>query len=163
MGSGKSTVARILGQRLCVPVADLDALLEALESMTIPEFFRRSGEAAFRRHEGEALERALASGAGVLACGGGVVLDPAHRAMLRRLCRTVWLEVAPDEAERRVRSEGPTRPLIEGGGARGLLQTLLAERAPLYAEAAEIRISTDARTPVQVADAVLEALGKAAA
>src|SRR5262245_47203768 len=114
MGAGKSAVARILGERLGTVVADLDAMIEAEEGATVAELFRRASEAHFRRREGELLERALAAGARVVACGGGVVLDPARRTLLRERCHVAWLEVSPAEAARRVARDGATRPLLAG-------------------------------------------------
>src|SRR2546428_7633249 len=82
MGAGKSAVARLLGERLGTVVADLDAMIEAEEGSSVAELFERAGEGYFRARESELLARALSAGARVLACGGGVVLDPARRAML---------------------------------------------------------------------------------
>jgi shikimate kinase len=158
MGAGKSAVARILGERLGTAVADLDAMLEAEEGLSIAELFARSGEAWFRRRESELLERAIAAGALVLACGGGVVLDPRHREALRARCHVVWLEVTPTEAARRVKSDGDTRPLLRGADEVAELERLLAARATLYAEAASLRIATDGRTEAQVAGAVIDAV-----
>ena len=105
----------------------------------------------------------LAAGAQVLACGGGVVLDPANRAVLKSRCRTVWLEVAPGEAARRIAPDGPTRPLLGKGLPEERLNELLGARAPLYAEASELRVATDARTPEEVAAEVLRRLEAAPA
>jgi shikimate kinase len=161
MGAGKSAVARILGERLAVAVADLDAFIEADEGCTIAELFEREGEAFFRRREGEVLRQALAAGARVISCGGGVVLDPSHRAFLRERCRVVWLEVSAAEAARRV-GGGAARPMLAGAAPLARLTALLDARGPLYAEVAHHRVATDGRTPEQVADAVM-ALAAAAA
>lgn len=162
MGAGKSVVARALGERLGVSVADLDGMIEAVEGCSVAELFERAGEAWFRRREGELLADALASGVRVVACGGGVVLDSTRRAMLRERCRVVWLEVPPEEAARRVAASSTdpvrTRPLLAGGPAVERLTQLLAERAPLYGEAAHVRVPTAGRSPEQVADGVLAAL-----
>ena len=101
MGAGKSAVARALGERLGVSVADLDGMIEAVEGCSVAELFERAGEAWFRRREGELLADALASGVRVVACGGGVVLDPERRRLLRERCRVVWLEVSPEAAAQR--------------------------------------------------------------
>ena len=166
MGAGKSVVARALGERLGAAVADLDGMIEAVEGCSVAELFERAGEAWFRRREGELLEQALRSGVRVIACGGGVVLDPARRRTLRERCRVVWLEVEPAEAARRVGAGGGdparARPLLAGAPAGARLAQLLAERAPLYAEVAAVRVPTGGRTPEQVADAVLAALAAAA-
>jgi shikimate kinase len=154
MGAGKSAVARILGERLGVAVADLDAFIEAEEGRPVAELFEREGEAYFRCREGEVLRQALAAGARVIACGGGVILDPDHRALLRDRCHVVWLEVSPVEAARRV-GDAHGRPLLVGAPPGPRLTALLAARGPLYAQVARRRVSTDGLTAEQVADAVL--------
>jgi shikimate kinase len=165
MGAGKSAVARVLGERLGVSVADLDGMIEAVEGCSVAELFERAGEAWFRRREGELLADALASGVRVVACGGGVVLDPERRRLLRERCRVVWLEVTAEEAARRVSAAGADparrRPLLSGGPVAERLSRLLTERAPLYAEAAEVRVDTAGLTPEQVATQVLAELERA--
>lgn len=158
MGSGKSSVASILAARLEVEWVDLDARIESEAGCSVTELFERSGERAFRRREGEVLEWALSGGARVLACGGGVVLERSNRELLRARCRTVWLKVDPAEAARRVAADGPTRPLLESGSAEEALERLLLQRSFLYDEVAEVRVSTDARSAIEVAEAVLQAL-----
>ena len=162
MGAGKSAVARVLGERLGAVVADLDAIIEAEEGAPIAELFERAGEAWFRRREIEHLETVLAVGADLIACGGGIVIDPRGRALLSERCRVVWLEVEPAEAARRVAASSGLRPLLAGQVPEQRLAELLAERAPLYAAVAHVRVVTDGRTPAEVADAALQALGASA-
>lgn len=165
MGAGKSAVAQALGERLGTSVADLDRMIETIEGCSVAELFERAGESWFRRRESELLADALGSGVRVVACGGGVVLDPAHRKLLRERCTVVWLEVDPAEAAKRVSGAGGdparTRPLLAGADPETRLRTLLEERTPLYAEAAHHRVATSGLAPGQVADAVLAALGVA--
>jgi shikimate kinase len=158
MGAGKSAVARVLGERLGTVVADLDAMIEAEEGCSVAELFERAGEAYFRRREGERLIQSLAAGARVIACGGGVVLDPGRRALLRERCSVVWLEVSPEIAAHRVTAEQGRRPLLHGADPAARLTELLAERAPLYAEVAHLRIPTNDRTPEDVAGEILSRL-----
>jgi shikimate kinase len=164
MGAGKSSVARVLGERLGVSVADLDGMIEAIEGCSVGELFERAGEPWFRRREGELLAEALRSGVRVVACGGGIVLDPERRRVLRERCQVVWLEVDPKEALRRVSDHGGdparTRPMLAGGDPETRLRELLREREALYAEAAHVRVPTAGRTPDEVADAVLTELGR---
>jgi shikimate kinase len=154
MGAGKSAVSRILGERLGAAVADLDAFIEAEEGCSIDQLFEREGEAYFRRREGEVLRKVLDAGAQVIACGGGVILDPAHRALLRERCRVVWLDVTPGEAARRI-GDGDSRPLLTGAPPVERLRALLDARRALYAEVAHERVTTDGRDQEQVADAVM--------
>jgi len=159
-GAGKSTVARELGERLGTVVADLDEMLEAEEGLTVAGLFARSGEAWFRRREGEILDQALAAGAGVIACGGGIVVDVVRRDALRRRCRVVWLEVPVEEAARRVEAEISSRPLLAGRDPRAVLEEMLGRRSPLYAEAAAVRVATAGKTPGEVADEIERALAQ---
>lgn len=161
MGAGKSVVAERLGQRLRAPVADLDALIERESGSPISELFAREGEVAFRRREAEMLERVLTAGIPVIACGGGLVIEPAPRDRLRRDCRVVWLEVSPGEAARRIEATRGRRPMLGNGEVGSRLGELLREREALYAEAAELRVTTDRRTPDEVVDAVLAELRRA--
>lgn len=165
MGAGKSEVARRLGERLGASVADLDSMIEAQEGLPVAEVFERSGEAWFRRREGELLVQLLQAGVKVLATGGGVVLDPERRQRLREHCFVVWLEVAPATALERVSREGDpgrTRPLLAGGEPLARLTQLLAEREALYGQAAHAKVATDGRTPDEVADEVLRLRADAA-
>jgi shikimate kinase len=158
MGSGKSAVAVALAARLGGEAIDLDPEIEAGAGKTIAAIFAAEGEAGFRRRESAQLLAALDRSPAVLACGGGAVLDPRHREWLRDRCRVVWLEVAPAEAARRIHAPAD-RPLLKEGPIEDRLNGLLRERAALYAEVAELRVSTDHRTPDEVADQVLEGLG----
>jgi shikimate kinase len=163
MGAGKSAVARVLGERLGGSVADLDTMIEAVEGRTIADLFARSGEAWFRRREGELLGQVLHQGVRIIACGGGLVTDPGHRRALRERCRVVWLEVSPAEAARRIAAQAAdlagVRPLLAGGDPAARLAALLAERSALYAEVAHARVPTDGLDATQAADAVIRALG----
>jgi shikimate kinase len=162
MGAGKSAVARLLGERLGASVADLDSMIEAVEGRSIGELFERSGEAWFRRREGELLAQVLNQGVRVIACGGGIVTGPEQRRQLRERCTVVWLEVSPAEAARRLAAASAdpagTRPLLAGGDPGTRLRELLAQREAHYAEVAHERVATDGLDAAQVADAVLRAL-----
>ncbi len=166
MGAGKSAVARALGERLGTSVADLDAMIEALEGCSVTELFERAGEAHFRRREGELLAQVIAAGVRVLACGGGIVVDPERRRVLRERCRVVWLEVSPAEAARRVSrggvDPGRVRPLLAGGNAESRLEALLESRTPLYEQVAHVRVRTDGLSPDEVVARILEPRSAAA-
>lgn len=157
MGSGKSAVAREIGERLGTSVADLDALIESEEGRPIARLFEREGEPWFRHREGVALDQALGAGARVVACGGGIVLAPEHRRTLRERCWTVWLEVPPVEAAGRLAGETESRPLLAGADPSARLGELLETRAPLYAEAARLRVDTAGRSPGEIAEEIIAA------
>ncbi|MBZ5733831.1 shikimate kinase [Nocardioides sp. TRM66260-LWL] len=155
MGAGKTTVASLLGARWGVAVRDTDHDVEATEGRSVADVFVESGEARFRELERDAVARALREHDGVLALGGGAVLDPATREALVGH-RVVFLRVGLAAAAERV-GLGASRPLLLGN-VRGRIKQLLDERTPVYEAVATVVVDTDGRTPDAVADAVAAAL-----
>lgn len=152
-GAGKSTVGRELAGRLGVPFVDLDTEIEREAGATVPEIFRDEGEAAFRALEAAALVKASMEDPSVVACGGGIVLEPANRITLRNTGVAVYLDVPVEELRRRVRPSSD-RPLIR---EEGDLERLLGERAPLYREFAS-HVVDGRGEPGEVAEAIVEEL-----
>jgi shikimate kinase len=155
-GSGKTTVGTLLADRLGLSFRDTDHDVEVAQGKPVADIFVDSGEEAFRVLERAAVATALVEHDGVLALGGGAVLDESTRALLREQA-TVWLQVGAASGAHRVGLDVP-RPVLLGN-VRGRLATLLTERGPLYAEVARVSIDTDGRTPDQVADLVVRELG----
>lgn len=151
-GAGKSTVGRLLAARLGVPFRDTDADIEAAAGKEIADIFFSDGEEGFRALERTAVAGALAEHEGVLALGGGAVLAPDTRALLRGH-EVVLLEVGLSAAAERV-GLNRTRPVL-ALNPRAQLRTLLAQRQPLYREVAARAVATDGRSPEEVADEVL--------
>jgi shikimate kinase len=152
-GSGKSTVGRELAGRFGVPFIDLDDEVERAAGATVAEIFRDRGEAAFRALEAAALVKAGAQDPAVVACGGGVVLEPANRIALRNTGIVVFLQVPLEVLSGRV-SPAADRPLIREAGD---LERLLQAREPLYREFAAHVVDGTGR-PGEVAEAVVEEL-----
>ena len=152
-GSGKSTVGAELAGRLGVPFIDLDVEIEGADGRGITEIFAAEGEAGFRAREARALQAASAHDPAVIACGGGVVLEPANRITLRNTGTCVFLDVPLEVLETRV-SPDADRPLIR---SKGDLERLLGEREPLYREFAA-HVVDGSGDPGEVADAVVEEL-----
>ncbi len=151
MGAGKSTVAELLATAYGVTARDTDADVEAAAGRTISDIFVDSGEAHFRDLERAAVAEALASHDGVLALGGGAVLDPSTRELLADH-RVVFLRVGLSEAVKRV-GLGTSRPLLLGN-VRSRIKALLDERTPIYESVADLVVDTDQRSPEDVADEI---------
>lgn len=157
MGAGKSTVAAALGKRLDLQTADTDAWVQERAGCTIPELFAAQGEAAFRVLERETVAAALRSHPGVLALGGGAVLDPRTRAALTGR-PVVFLDVSAEEALRRM-PKTAARPLLACPDPRSAWAQLAAERRHLYEEVAGLRVDTTGLTADDVATRIAAELG----
>src|SRR4051794_30723213 len=148
-GAGKSTVGRLLAGLLAVPFADSDALIEAQAGKSIPDIFIDDGEPVFRAMETSTIAAALTSFDGVLALGGGAILDEGTRTALAG--RTVvYLSVELNDAVKRVGLVGG-RPLLNVN-PRATLRHLMEQRRPLYTAVATHTVKTDGREPEEIAD-----------
>jgi shikimate kinase len=163
-GTGKSTVASLLGDILGCGWCDADLMLEKKLGCTIAALVKNRGEATFRDEEAAVLAELLEGFSGVLSTGGGAVLRAANREALRRLGRpVVWL-TAPAEVVRRRLAADPTtadrRPALTSSPAGGSpvhgdpldeVAAALVQREPLYRECADFRVDTSVATPAAVA------------
>jgi len=135
-GSGKSSVARLLARHYGWPSLDTDALIESRIGGSIKAFFQSEGEAAFRAIETETLATSVSqTGPFVLATGGGIVMRPENRQLLRARTLCFYLRSTPEELARRLRND-TQRPLLQGVDALSRLRELCQQRDPLYRECA---------------------------
>jgi shikimate kinase len=134
MGSGKTTVGRILAERLGVPFKDSDKMLHSLLGRPVHELFRYYGEEAFRQHETRLLQ-GLPAEEGVLSTGGGIVLRDENWTELRRLGTTVFLDVELETLKARLATAKKIRPLIQTEEWRERVERILEERRPKYEQA----------------------------
>jgi shikimate kinase len=158
-GAGKSTVGPLLAALLGVGFADTDDRVEAVAGRPVGDIFIEDGEAAFRALERAAVAAALEDHRGVLGLGGGAVMDPGTQALLAGQ-RVVYLETGFAEAAKRVGLDKP-RPLLLGN-PRAQLRALLEQRLPVYAQLAWITVSTNGRTPGEIAADVAARIGSPA-
>ncbi|MET9507402.1 shikimate kinase [Streptomyces flavidovirens] len=150
-GAGKSSVAEILAARTGTTARDTDQDIVRLTGRSIGQIFAEQGEPGFRCLEHEVVSAAVREHSGVLALGGGAVVHPGTREVLRGL-PVVFLDTGLSDAEQRLRGND-SRPLLREDFSRRWL-TLMAERRPLYLSVARVVVSTQGRTPQQVASAV---------
>ncbi|NUP18765.1 MAG: shikimate kinase [Streptomyces sp.] len=155
MGVGKSTVGRLLAERLGVGYRDTDDDIVAEQGRTIAEIFVDEGEPAFRAIEKQAVRRALAEHDGILALGGGAILDAETRESLDGL-RVVYLSMDVEEAVKRT-GLNAARPLL-AVNPRKQWRELMEARRHLYEGIATAVVATDGRTPEEVAQVALDAL-----
>jgi shikimate kinase len=134
MGSGKTTVGRIVAGRLGVPLKDTDKLLQRLLGRPVHQVFQFYGEDAFRQHESRLL-RDMPVEQCVLSTGGGIVLREENWPHLKRLGTTLFLDVDVDVLKARLATAKKIRPLLEVPGWETRVSELLAERRPMYERA----------------------------
>lgn len=158
-GSGKTTVARLLAADLGWAWIDADVLLESRAGQSIRDLFASEGEAGFRRREAELLAELCTLEGHVIATGGGVVLRPENRDLLKRSGVVVWLTGDTDTLWGRITSDATTadrRPTLTVGG-RAEVAELVAAREPLYRECATVTIDTSGKTPGEIVAEVRQA------
>jgi len=134
MGAGKSSLGRRLAARLGVEFRDADTEIESAAGCSISDIFERYGENAFRDCERRVIERLLDMPPHVLATGGGAFANAETRARLKQSAVTIWLNLPVDVLLARVRRKD-NRPLLKTGDPRKILEKLLREREPFYAQA----------------------------
>jgi shikimate kinase len=160
MGSGKSAVGRHLARLCRFTFLDSDAEIEAKTGVDIAFIFEKEGEAGFRLREKEAIERLTLQEGIVLATGGGAVIDAANRRMLAERGAVVYLQTSIEQQLERTR-HGRHRPLLNDTDPEEKLKELMLRRAALYAEIADLTVSTDGRRVQLVAEEIYHALRRA--
>jgi shikimate kinase len=155
MGSGKSTIGRLVAHSLGFVFVDTDHLIAEVAGMRIPQIFDAEGEAGFRLRETAALQTLSARRNTVIATGGGIVTVPVNLPLLRSLGFVVWLHAEPSTLHHRtMHSDG--RPLLRNADPEGTLRTLLEKRGPLYEEVCDMKITTDEFSTEEIAYGLAE-------
>jgi shikimate kinase len=156
MGVGKSTVGRRLAKRLNLPFADGDVEIEAAAAMTVSDIFAQLGEQAFRAGEQRVMKRLLEGPRMVLATGGGAILNPETRAVLKARAVTVWMRADLETVAQRVQRRD-TRPLLRGRDPLEALKAMAEVRYPVYATA-DVTVDVATGAHGQAVDAIIAAL-----
>ena len=153
MGSGKTTVGKVLADFLGCPFMDLDDLVVKKVGKSIPDIFAQDGEPAFRQLEAQVLRKTVekyAESAAVLALGGGAVLAPPSAALLHEKTVCIYLRASLETLLARLEGETAGRPLADAS-----LADRLAAREPIYEKTAHVVIDTDGLSPDEVADEII--------
>ena len=140
MGAGKSSIGRRLAEHLGMHCVDLDAAIEEHTGASVATIFEIEGESGFRQRESDLLAELTTQAGIVLATGGGVVLSPRNRTLLRERGFVVWLQTSVEQQLQRL-ARDRQRPLLEAADRRERLEQLARERDPLYRELADFRIT----------------------
>lgn len=157
MGAGKTSIGRLVAQRLGRPFFDTDHEIEARCGVPVATIFEMEGEEGFRDRESRILQDLTGRAGIVLATGGGAVLRPANRELLRVRGLVIYLEATPSELWRRVR-HNRNRPLLQTENPRARLEALFKVRDPLYRDVAHLIMPAWSGSVSSAANAVLAAL-----
>lgn len=153
MGAGKTAIGRKVAAMLALPFVDSDQEIESVSRMTVPELFERYGETEFRALEQRVILRVLENGPQVLSTGGGAFMNAQTREAIASHGVSVWLKAEIELLMDRV-SKKQNRPLLKSADPRAVLERLMAERYPVYAEANVTVPTRDDRKEVIAAEVV---------
>lgn len=156
MGVGKSTVGRRLARRLGLPFADGDVEIEAAAAMSVSDIFARYGEGEFRAGEARVMRRLLEGPRKVVATGGGAMLNPETRAVMKARAVTVWMRADLAIVAQRVQRRD-TRPLLRGRNPLEALTQLAEARYPVYASA-DVVVDVTGGAHAEAVEAIVQAL-----
>jgi shikimate kinase len=160
-GTGKSTVARLLAERLKWDSIDADDEVEIRAGKTIAGIFAQQGERSFRDLEANVVAALCRRQRVVISLGGGAILREESRQAVRRAGQVVWLTAEVDTIESRLAADATTaqrRPNLTAAGGRAEIEVHLAEREPKYRECATLVVVTDGKTSAEVADEIMDRL-----
>ncbi len=157
-GSGKTTVGKILAQKLGRELVEMDELIAQRAGLTIPEIVERHGWENFRDIEEEITSELAGRNNMVNAAGGGVVTREQNIARLKENGVLVWIKANLDTLVERVAEDNQRPPLVEGRSRWWDMEMALEERKPLYQQAADLVVNTENKTPEEVADLVINLL-----
>jgi len=160
MGSGKSTIGKLLASRLSLPFVDLDTAIVEKEGKDIPSIFEQAGEEVFRNIEGSWLKKILCGDEeSVVATGGGSVLSKENRSLMKQHGKVIWLDASPEVLAKRIAGD-VNRPLLHDVNPLDKMQELSRQRNPLYAEVADLHIDTGKLSAKEAVDKIASFLSE---
>lgn len=158
MGAGKSSVGKLLAERLAAEFVDVDEQIENAQGQSVAAIFARCGEERFRELERSAIRDAVSVPGRVVAAGGGAFADESNRGALKAYGSVIFLDVSVESVLERL-AQDRSRPLFGGGKDSEKLRKLMETRRPAYKEA-DFTVSTDRRSVAEIADRILSLLAR---
>ncbi len=160
MGAGKTTVGRVLAAMTSLPLIDTDSYIESMAGMSVSAIFAQYGETYFRDLETAAVSELISQKQScIVSCGGGLVLRPENRILLKKLGTVIYLQVSPKTVALRL-SGDTTRPLLSGADADEKIRTLMASRQNAYEAAADLAVCADEAKPEEICAKILREIEK---
>ncbi|MEA2064808.1 MAG: shikimate dehydrogenase [Patescibacteria group bacterium] len=159
MGSGKTTVGKVLAEKLNRNFIDLDAEIEKRAKSSITEIFAKHGEARFRKMEKDALKSVLKNKTAVIACGGGVILKKENRELLKKFSTVIFLEAKAEIIAARLKND-KSRPLLDGSDKEKIkkIKEMIKKRIAFYQEVSDCEIDTNMRSPKKPVEKIVRFL-----
>ena len=157
MGTGKSTIASRLSEATGMKVAEMDQIIAGREGMTIPEIFEKYGEEYFRNAETSLLAELQSGTNMVISCGGGVPLRENNLTEMRKNGKVILLTALPETILDRLKDDH-SRPLLENNKNAGFIRELMEKRRDRYEAAADMIISTDGKTDLEICAEIMDCL-----
>ena len=151
MGCGKSTMARLLSEKMGAKLIEMDETIEKEAGMSINQIFEIYGEAYFRDLESQLIVRIAEEGNAVVSCGGGAILRPENVAHMKESGKIVYLSATPETIYKRVRNS-TNRPLLNGNMNVEYISSLMEARLPRYLAAADITITVNGKEKQEILD-----------
>ena len=155
MGSGKTTIGKLLAERTGYLFIDLDRIIELSESKTINEIFTCSGEEYFREIESKIIKKVYFNNKCIFACGGGVILRGENMKLIRKNSTVFYLEISPREALNRLKGTSD-RPLIQTSDKLKNVNAILESRNSMYEKYSDIIIQNDGNSAKSAVDEILK-------
>ena len=156
-GSGKSTIGRLIARRCELSFFDSDAVIETAQGKSVRAIFEEIGEPHFRQIETSTIEQLTSHDSGVISTGGGAILSPVNRSLLKNRCHCIYLRSKPEELIRRLRND-KKRPLLQVADPLSALKQLFAERDPLYQTTATFVVDTGRPSVHAVVNTIIDYL-----
>lgn len=158
MGTGKTTVAKILCEKLGKKLVELDNLIESEAKKAIPDIFLQDGEIYFRELEIKVAKKVSARDNQIISCGGGIVLNKINIDRLKKGAVIIYLMASPRAIQNRIDNDRITRPLLKKGDKALTIKEMLEFRQPLYESAADIIIDTSTLNITAIAEIIIARL-----
>lgn len=155
MGAGKSSVAKLLTEKLDMKLVEMDETIVEEQGMSINEIFERYGEQHFRDIESDLVVRIKNEGNTIVSCGGGVVVRSENTEHMKQSGTIVFLTATPETIYERVK-DGNDRPILNGNMNVEYIAGLMEKRRELYERAADIRIVTDGKSLEQICEEIVQ-------
>ena len=157
MGSGKSTIGKVLSERLEYDFYDTDKLVEKVVGKKVKEIFEQNGEQYFRLKESEELDKTRKLKNAVIATGGGIIENEKNRLFLKEEKKVIFLDSSIERQYDRTK-ESQKRPLLNNGDSMKILKNLYQKRLSFYQEVSKLKISMDNLTEGKIFEKILDFL-----